>query len=66
MLVNGKEISIQELSEPKIEELIKKFQLQKHTLAIEINGKVIPRSEWEHVVLKDEDKIELIRFVGGG
>lgn len=66
MIVNGKNIPLQELKEPTLEELLKKFQLQEQTIAIEINGNIIPRSEWQNITLKEEDKIELIRFVGGG
>lgn len=66
MIVNGKNLSLNELKTPNLEELLKKFQLNKNMIAIEINGKIIPKSEWDKVELKEEDKIELIRFVGGG
>lgn len=66
MMVNGKNLSIQELQISSIEELLKKFQLNKNMIAVEINGKVIPKNEWDKVLLKEDDKIELIRFVGGG
>jgi sulfur carrier protein len=66
MIVNGKELSIKELTIPTIEELLKKFNINNKMIAIEINGKVIPKTEWNKIQLKEEDKIELIRFVGGG
>jgi len=66
MIVNGKELSIKELTLPTIEELLKKFNISNKMIAIEINGKVIPKTEWNKIQLKEEDKIELIRFVGGG
>ena len=66
MIVNGKEISIKELTEPKIEELLKKFNIKNKMVAIEINGKILPKSDWDRHHLNEEDKIELIRFVGGG
>ncbi len=66
MIVNGKEISTKDLKESTIFELLKKFNINNKMVAIEINGKVIPKSEWENIRLNEEDKIELIRFVGGG
>lgn len=35
-------------------------------LAVAVNGAVVPRSEWEHHVLKDQDKIILIGVFYGG
>ncbi|GIX40588.1 MAG: thiamine biosynthesis protein ThiS [Leptospiraceae bacterium] len=66
MIVNGKEVSIKELELPTIEELLKKYNVKTKMVAIEINGKVVPKSEWQNVQLKENDKIEVIRFVGGG
>jgi sulfur carrier protein len=35
-------------------------------IAIEINRRIISKSEWDAVVLQDQDVIELVQFVGGG
>ena len=53
MIVNGKEISIKELTEPKIEELLKKFNIKNKMVAIEINGKILPKSDWDRHQLKE-------------
>lgn len=66
MIVNGNHISLQELEKPTIEELIKKFNIKNSMIAVEINGKIISKSEWKKQILKENDKIEIIRFVGGG
>jgi len=40
--------------------------LEGRRIAIEINGEVIPRSQYPARRLQDNDKIEIIRAVGGG
>lgn len=35
-------------------------------LAVECNGNIVPRRDWENVVLKEADTLEVVRFVGGG
>ena len=35
-------------------------------IAVERNGQIIPRSTYKDVMLKDEDTLEIVSFVGGG
>lgn len=35
-------------------------------LAVELNGVIVKKSEYEHVVLRDGDSVEIVCFVGGG
>lgn len=35
-------------------------------LAVEVNEQIVPRSEFEHHTLKDGDRIEIVRAIGGG
>lgn len=35
-------------------------------IAVEINGVVIPRSEYDTTTLNDGDSVEIVSFVGGG
>jgi len=35
-------------------------------IAVELNGKIIPRKEYVNVMLRDEDVLEIVGFVGGG
>jgi thiamine biosynthesis protein ThiS len=34
--------------------------------AIELNGQVVRRAEHPHTLLKEDDRLEIIRLVGGG
>ena len=35
-------------------------------IAVEINGSIIPRSEYASVMISDNDVVEIVSFVGGG
>ncbi len=35
-------------------------------VAIELNGEILPKSQYEKTTLNPGDKIEIINFVGGG
>jgi thiamine biosynthesis protein ThiS len=49
-----------------LEALIHRLALAPDRLAIERNREVVRRADWPHTVLSEEDKIEIIHFVGGG
>ena len=36
------------------------------TVAIELNGEILPRSRYSEVVLVDGDRLEVVQFVQGG
>ncbi len=35
-------------------------------IAVEINGVIIPKSQYESVMISDDDVVEIVSFVGGG
>ena len=35
-------------------------------IAIEMNGKILPKSQFNEAVLKSGDIVEIVNFVGGG
>jgi len=47
-------------------ELITQLDLPAARIAIELNRDVVRRSEWGSTMLKDDDRIEIVHFVGGG
>ena len=62
--LNGKKISIK--SDFSILDLIKKYKLTKKKVAIEHNGIIITKNNYKKKYLKDNDKIEIVHFIGGG
>ena len=47
-------------------DFIKSLGLDPRTVAVEKNGEIVRRETWEATKLLEEDKLEVIRFVGGG
>ncbi len=35
-------------------------------VAVERNGEIVPKADYETTVLADGDELEVVRFVGGG
>jgi sulfur carrier protein len=46
--------------------LIEMLQLGPERVAVELNGLVVPRAEWPATLLKEDDRVEIVHFVGGG
>ena len=46
--------------------LIKEINLEGRRFAIERNGEIIPKSQFNKYTLNDGDKLEIIGAVGGG
>lgn len=62
--VNGESREIQ--GNPSLAELINQLDLPAARIAVELNRAVVRRGEWANTMVHDEDKIEIVHFVGGG
>lgn len=51
---------------PSLAELINQLELPVARIAIELNREVVRRSEWSSTILREDDRIEIVHFVGGG
>ena len=49
-----------------VADLIEQLGLSGQRLAIELNGDIAPRSQHATLELKDGDKVEVVRAIGGG
>lgn len=49
-----------------IESLILQEGYEKDIVVVEVNEKIIKKNEYENYMLKDGDKVEILKFVGGG
>jgi len=47
-------------------ELLKILGITEERVALEINRKIIRRAEWDSTPIADGDRVEIVRFVGGG
>jgi thiamine biosynthesis protein ThiS len=46
--------------------LLEHLDLPADRIAIELDKEIAKRSEWERIILKDGDVLEIVSFVGGG
>jgi thiamine biosynthesis protein ThiS len=51
---------------PSLAELITQLDLPAARIAVELNREVVRRSDWSGTMLKEDDRIEIVHFVGGG
>jgi len=62
--INGEKREVP--GEIDLDQLLELFSLPKQRVAIELNQTVVRRSDWPSTKVRDNDKIEVIHFVGGG
>ena len=46
--------------------LIKNLKIQVKKVAIEMNGEIVDKKKLNRIILKNNDKIEIVHFIGGG
>ncbi|MFZ2949420.1 MAG: sulfur carrier protein ThiS [Desulfuromonadaceae bacterium] len=49
-----------------IDALLQKLGISRERVAVELNGAIVPKGDYEKQLLSDGDKIEIVHFVGGG
>jgi thiamine biosynthesis protein ThiS len=46
--------------------LLAELGMKPDRVAVELNRNLLPRERWEQTPLSDNDKLEIVHFVGGG
>lgn len=64
MKVNGKTIEFGK--NKNIISLLEYFNLNEEQVVVEVNFEIIEVEKYKNYILREEDIIEIIRFVGGG
>ena len=62
--VNGKVKSIP--AKYSISDLVKNLNIPIKKVAIELNQEIIDKKKIKRIILKKNDKIEIVHFIGGG
>ena len=47
-------------------QLLESLGLVGQRVAVEVNREIVPRSRYADAVLKDNDRVEVVRAIGGG
>tara|TARA_E500000178_G_scaffold325865_1_gene353578 strand:+ start:651 stop:854 length:204 start_codon:yes stop_codon:yes gene_type:complete len=62
--LNGKKITI--MQKTSVFDLLTKYKLEKKNIAVEHNGTIVPKTRYKNKIIKNNDKIEIVHFIGGG
>jgi sulfur carrier protein len=65
LVINGKEINITDGL--TVNQLLAQENVQMPDMvSVELNGQILKRTKFDQTVLKDDDKVEFLYFMGGG
>ena len=64
MILNGKTIDLKE--DISVEQLLKDYDLNPQKVVVEVNMDILDDEVYSTYLLKNEDTVEVISFVGGG
>jgi len=64
LIVNGEKLEFGE--ETSLEAIMESLGIVDKVMAAAVNSNVIKKDEWSTFFPKEDDKIELLHFVGGG
>jgi thiamine biosynthesis protein ThiS len=62
--INGEQREVADGS--NLDDLVRELSLTPARIAIELNRDVVRRADWNRTILNDDDRIEIVHFVGGG
>ena len=62
--LNGKKVVIK--SNYSILDLLKKYKLINKKVAIKHNGSIVQKINYNKKILRNNDKVEIVHFIGGG
>lgn len=64
MRINGTTIELGR--EMTLKDLLESKGYKISRVAVELNGDIVPRSRYDHVIVSDGDSLEIVSIVGGG
>ncbi len=64
MILNGTDYKLDKSQ--TLEEFLKAQGYNPAIVAVELNGQIIPKGNYEYTIVNDQAVIEVVRFVGGG
>jgi sulfur carrier protein len=64
LIINGEKKIFDD--DTNLQQIIENLKIQDKVMALAINMKIIKKNNWNTFLPKNNDKIELLQFVGGG
>ena len=66
-VLNGQARDFPQLAAPALlQNVIAELGLKGDRVAVEHNGSIVPRGEWDTTYVVEGDRLEIVHFVGGG
>ena len=62
--LNGKKVVVK--NNDSIFDLLKKYKLLNKKVAVEYNGTIVAKEIFKKKLLKNNDRVEIVHFIGGG
>ncbi len=62
--INGEDREV--VDNLSLKELVTQLDLTPERIAIQLNQNVVRRADWPSTVLRENDQVEIVHFVGGG
>ena len=64
MILNGKTVDLKE--DISVKDLLENYDLNPQNVVVEVNMEILDDEVYSTYLLKNEDTVEVISFVGGG
>lgn len=64
LIINGENKSFDDSF--SLQQIITNLQIEDKVMAAAVNMNIVKKDNWEDFIPKNNDKIELLQFVGGG
>ena len=64
LIVNGEKKEFNENS--TLQAVISQLQVEDKVMAAAVNMEIVKKDAWANYIVKEDDKLELLQFVGGG
>ena len=49
-----------------LEGIMKSLEIEDKVMAVAVNMEIVKKDQWNNFIPKENDKVELLQFVGGG
>ncbi len=63
VIINGEELNV---AGESVADYLTESGYDIKRVAVELNGDILPKSQYTDTILKDDDCVEIVSFVGGG
>ena len=64
IIVNGRQITVN--SKYSLKNLVDKLKISLNKIAIELNEEIVDKKKLNKIYLSNNDKVEIVHFIGGG